>query len=278
MIFIELLKSIFIGIVQGITEWLPVSSTGHMILVDEFVNFKASEAFMEMFMVVIQLGSILSVLVLYFHKLNPFSRKKTTAEKKNTVSLWLKVLVGVIPAGVIGVLLDDWFDEHFYNFVVVAIALIVYGVVFIILERMRVKKGEQPRVETVDDITYKDALAIGCVQVLSLIPGTSRSGSTILGGILRRVSRVAASEFSFFMAIPIMLGASGVKVLKFVLDANTITSTELLILAVGVVVAFFVSLVSIKFLIDFVKRHSFECFGWYRIILGAIVLLYYFVK
>ena len=175
-------------------------------------------------------------------------------------------------------LFDDWFDEHFYNFVVVAIALIVYGVVFIILERMRVKKGEQPRVETVDDITYKDALAIGCVQVLSLIPGTSRSGSTILGGILRRVSRVAASEFSFFMAIPIMLGASGVKVLKFVLDANTITSTELLILAVGVVVAFFVSLVSIKFLIDFVKRHSFECFGWYRIILGAIVLLYYFVK
>ncbi len=278
MIFIELLKSIFIGIVQGITEWLPVSSTGHMILVDEFVNFKASEAFMEMFMVVIQLGSILSVLVLYFHKLNPFSRKKTTAEKKNTINLWLKVLVGVIPAGVIGVLLDDWFDEHFYNFVVVAIALIVYGIVFIVLERLKAKKGEKPRVETVDDITYKDALAIGCVQVLSLIPGTSRSGSTILGGILRRVSRVAASEFSFFMAIPIMLGASGVKVLKFVIDANTITSTELLILSVGVIVAFFVSLVSIKFLIDFVKRHSFECFGWYRIILGAIVLLYYFVK
>ncbi len=278
MVFLELLKSIFIGIVQGITEWLPVSSTGHMILVDEFMHFKASEAFMEMFMVVIQLGSILAVLVLYFQKLNPFSRRKTSAEKKSTIQLWLKVLVGVIPAGVIGVFLDDWFDEHFYNFVVVAIALIVYGIVFIVLERLGGKKGEAPKRETVDDITYKDALAIGCFQVLSLVPGTSRSGSTILGGIICRVSRVAASEFSFFMAIPVMLGASGVKVLKFILDVNVISATEILILAVGVVVAFFVSLISIRFLIDFVKRHSFECFGWYRIILGAVVLIYYFIK
>lgn len=277
--FIEFLKSIFLGIVQGITEWLPVSSTGHMILVDEFLKFKASDAFMEMFMVVIQLGSILAVLVLYFNKLNPFSLTKTKAERKQTVNLWLKVIIGVIPAAAIGLFLDDWFDEHFYNFIVVAIALIVYGIVFILIERIRNKNNTlQPKTETVDDITYRDAFAIGCFQVLSLIPGTSRSGSTIIGGILCRVSRVAASEFSFFMAIPVMLGASLLKVLKFILDGNTLAYSEILILLVSVAVAFAVSLISIKFLIDFVKRHSFECFGWYRIALGMIVLIYYFVR
>ncbi len=277
--FIEFLKSIFLGIVQGITEWLPVSSTGHMILVDEFLKFKASEAFMEMFMVVIQLGSILAVLVLYFNKLNPFSRSKTTAERKQTINLWVKVLIGVVPAALIGFALDDWFDDNFYNFIVVAIALIVYGVAFILIERLRRKNNAlQPKIQTVDEITYKDALAIGCFQVLSLIPGTSRSGSTIIGGILCRVSRVAASEFSFFMAIPIMLGASLLKVLKFFSEGNTISANELLILLVSVIVAFVVSVISIKFLIDFVKKHSFECFGWYRIALGIIVLSYYFIR
>ena len=277
--FIEFLKSLFLGIVQGITEWLPVSSTGHMILVDEFLKFKASEAFMEMFMVVIQLGSILAVLVLYFHKLNPFSRTKTTAEKKQTISLWMKVIIGVIPAAVMGLFLDDWFDENFYNFTVVAIALIVYGVIFIIIERIRGKNNVlQPKAQTVEEITYKDAFSIGCFQVLSLIPGTSRSGSTIIGGILCRVSRVAASEFSFFMAIPVMLGASLLKVLKFILDGNSLAYTEIVIMLVAVIVAFIVSLFSIKLLIDFVKKHSFECFGWYRIALGIIVLAYYFIK
>ena len=274
--FIEILKVFFLGIVEGITEWLPVSSTGHMILVDEFLKLNVSDEFKEMFFVVIQLGAILAVPILFWKKLVPFSKEKSEAEKKQIYSLWLKVIVGVIPAGVLGVLLDDFFDEYFYNFVVVAIALIVYGVGFILVEHF--KKDKPFRIESVYDITYKDALIIGAYQVLSLIPGTSRSGSTILGGMLTGVSRSAASEFSFFMAIPIMAGASGLKVLKFILDGFTATPFELLLLAIGILVSFVVSMVAINFLMNFVKKHSFKPFGIYRIALGVIVLLYFLIK
>ena len=275
MWLIEALKAIFIGIVQGITEWLPVSSTGHMILVDEFLHLGGSEEFKEMFMVVIQLGSILAVAVLYFYKLNPFAKSKTNIEKKSTLTLWLKVAVGAIPAAIIGLVLDDWIDEHFFNFLVVAIALIVYGIAFILIERFR--SNARIKRETVDEITFNDALKIGCFQVLSLIPGTSRSGSTILGGMLSGVSRVAAAEFSFFMAIPVMLGASCLKILKFFTSGNVLSGIEFLILFVGIIVSFLVSLVAIKFLMDFVKRHSFESFGWYRIVLGIVIVMYYFI-
>ena len=275
MWFIEALKALFIGIVQGITEWLPVSSTGHMILFDELVKLGGSEEFKEMFMVVIQLGSILAVAALYFRKLNPFALSKTKEEKKSTVTLWFKVVVGAIPAAIIGFLLDDWIDAHFFNYLVVAVALIVYGIFFILIERFKDKS--QFKVQSVDEITYKDAFKIGCFQVLSLIPGTSRSGSTILGGMLSGVSRVASAEFSFFMAIPIMLGASCLKILKFFLDGNILSGNEILILSIGIIVAFLVSLAAIKFLMEFVKRHSFESFGWYRIVLGIIIVIYYFV-
>ena len=276
MKLLEILKVIFLGIVEGITEWLPVSSTGHMILVDEFLKLNVSNEFKEMFLVVIQLGAILAVPILFWKKLVPFTKEKSEAEKKQIYSLWLKVIVGVIPAGVLGVLLDDFFDEHFYNFVVVAITLILYGVAFILVEYF--KKDKEYRIESVYDITYKDALIIGAYQVLSLIPGTSRSGSTILGGMLTGVSRSAASEFSFFMAIPIMAGASGLKVLKFILDGFTATPFELLLLAIGIVVSFVVSLVSINFLVNFVKKHDFKPFGIYRIVLGFIVLGYFLIR
>ena len=275
MWFIEALKALFIGIVQGITEWLPVSSTGHMILFDELVKLGGSEEFKEMFMVVIQLGSILAVAALYFRKLNPFALSKTKEEKKSTVTLWFKVVVGAIPAAIIGFLLDDWIDAHFFNYLVVAVALIVYGIFFILIERFKDKS--QFKVQSVDEITYKDAFKIGCFQVLSLIPGTSRSGSTILGGMLSGVSRVASAEFSFFMAIPIMLGASCLKIYKFFDDGNLLSGNEILILLVGIIVAFVVSLIAIKFLMGFVKRHSFESFGWYRIILGIVIIIYYLI-
>ncbi len=275
MWFIEALKALFIGIVQGITEWLPVSSTGHMILFDEIVKLGGSEEFKEMFMVVIQLGSILAVAALYFRKLNPFAFTKTKEEKKSTVTLWFKVAVGAIPAAIIGFLLDDWIDAHFFNYLVVAVALIVYGIFFILIERFKDKS--QFKVQSVDEITYKDAFKIGCFQVLSLIPGTSRSGSTILGGMLSGVSRVASAEFSFFMAIPIMLGASCLKIYKFFDDGNLLSGNEILILLVGIIVAFVVSLIAIKFLMGFVKRHSFESFGWYRIILGIVIIIYYLI-
>ena len=276
MRFIEYIKAILLGIVEGITEWLPVSSTGHMILLDEFIKLDVSEGFMELFLVVIQLGAICAVPVLFFDKLNPFSRKKSREERKGTWSLWFKVIVGVIPAGVIGVLLDDLFDKYLYNYVVVAAALIIYGIAFILVERGRTSKPL--RVESVNDITYKDALMIGAFQVLSLIPGTSRSGSTILGGILTGVSRTASAEFSFFMAIPIMVAASGLKIVKFLLDGFTATSGEIILLLVGMVVSFVVSLASIKFLMDFVKRHSFKPFGIYRIALGTVVVGYFLIK
>ena len=273
---IEILKVIFLGIVEGITEWLPISSTGHMILVDEFLKLNISDGFKEMFFVVIQLGAILAVPVIFWKKLFPFSKKSTKEEKVQIWHLWFKVVVGVLPAAVLGLLLDDFLDEHLYNFVVVAIALVVYGVAFILVEKF--KKDKEYRIESVYDITYKDALIIGAYQVLSLIPGTSRSGSTILGGMLSGVSRTAAAEFSFFLAIPVMLGASALKVLKFVMEGFTATTLELALLAVGIVVSFLVSLAVIDFLMSFVKKHSFKVFGIYRIALGALVLLYFLIK
>lgn len=275
MKFVEILKSIFLGIVEGITEWLPVSSTGHMILVDEFIRLNVSDAFKEMFFVVIQLGAILAVPTLFFDRLNPISKKKTKEEKKRTIDLWCKVIVGALPAAVAGLLLDDFLDEHLYTPTVISIALIVYGVAFILIERTKKVKANEFRVNDVSELTYKDALTIGAFQILSLIPGTSRSGSTIIGGMLGGVSRVASAEFSFFMAIPIMLGASGLKILKFVLEGAVVSSFEIALLFIGIVVSYIVSLVVIKFLMDFVKRHSFSAFGVYRIALGVILIGYF---
>ncbi len=276
MEFIEVLKSIVLGIVEGITEWLPVSSTGHMILFDELLKLNVSPEFMEMFLVVIQLGAILAVPTLFFRRLNPFSGKKSSEEKKATLSLWAKVIAGAIPAAVIGLLLDDIMEEYLYNYVVVAAALIIYGILFIVVERL--KAGKSYKVEHAEDLSYADALKIGAFQVLSLIPGTSRSGSTILGGMLSGVSRTASAEFSFFMAIPIMLGASGLKILKFLLGGFTASGAEIGLLIVGIVVSYLVSLAVIKFLMDFVKRHSFAPFGIYRIALGVVVIGYFLIK
>jgi len=291
---IELLKAILFGIVEGITEWLPVSSTGHLILLNEFVTLKMSDEFNSMFDVVIQLGAILAVIVLFFHKLNPFAPSKSREEKGKTWSLWFKVIAAIIPSGVIGVLLDDWMDAHLHNGIVVSIALIVYGIAFILVEKRNTRgkyqkiagkdgptvvfrKGDT--VQDVHDISYKTALLIGLFQCLSLIPGTSRSGSTILGALLIGVSRSAGAEFSFFMAIPTMLGASAIKGLKFVLSGVSATGTEIGVLIVGCVVSFIVSLLVIKGLMEYVRRHSFSVFGIYRIVLGIVVLAYFaFVK
>ncbi len=273
---LELIKSILFGIVEGITEWLPVSSTGHLILLNEFLKLEVSDAFYEMYQVVIQLGAILAVIVLFFHKLNPFSPKKDRKQKIRTWILWAKVVVAVIPSAVIGLLLDDWMDAHFYNAWVVAAMLILYGIGFILVERRN--KGKTKKIKNTNEIDYRTALLMGAFQVLSLIPGTSRSGSTILGGILLGVSRVAASEFSFFMAIPTMLGASALKLLKFILDGFTANALELGILAVGCVVSFVVSLLVIKALMKFVKNHSFASFGVYRIVLGGLVLAYFGIR
>ena len=273
--FIEFLKAVLFGIVEGITEWLPVSSTGHLILLDEFVKLDVSEAFYEMFQVVIQLGAILAVIVLFFHKLNPFSPKKDAARKKDTWNLWLKVIVAVIPSAVIGLVLDDWMDAHFYNYVVVAIMLIVYGIAFLFVEKWNASRSF--RIMEVGQIDYKTALLMGAFQCLSLIPGTSRSGSTILGAIILGVSRSAGAEFSFFMAIPTMLGASALKLLKFLLEGVSATSTEVMALIVGCVVSFIVSLLVIRGLMEYVRKHSFAAFGVYRIVLGVVVLAYFFL-
>lgn len=276
MQFIEILKAVIIGVIEGITEWLPISSTGHMILVDEFLRLDVTEEFKELFFVVIQLGAILAVPVFFFKRLNPFSRSKNAQERKMTLNLWGKVIVGAIPAAIIGVLLDDLLDEYLYNYIVVAIALVVYGVAFIFVERL--KRGRDYRIERAEDITYGDALRIGAFQVLSLIPGTSRSGSTILGGMLTGVSRSASAEFSFFMAIPIMLGASGLKILKFISEGFSATGDQVMLLLIAIAVSFFISLLAIKFLTDFVKRHDFKPFGIYRILLGVVVIGYFVIK
>ena len=272
---IEILKAILFGIVEGITEWLPISSTGHLILLDEFIKLDVSPEFYEMFQVVIQLGAILAVVVLFFHKLNPFSSKKGEIQKKKTWDLWFKVVVAVIPSAVLGLLLDDWMDAHLYNYVVVAVTLILYGVAFIFVEKQN--KGLEPRVVDVHAIDYRTALLIGAFQCLSLIPGTSRSGSTILGGILLGVSRPAAAEFSFFLAIPTMLGASALKLVKYLFEGLVPTSTEVAVLITGCVVSFIVSMVVIKALMEYVRKRSFSAFGVYRIILGAVVIGYYLV-
>ena len=272
---IEILKAILFGIIEGITEWLPVSSTGHIILLDEFIKLNATEDFKSMFDVVIQLGAILAVIVLFFHKLNPFAPSKPAEEKKQTWSLWFKVCVAILPSGILGVLLDDWMDEHLHNGIVVAIALIVYGIAFILVERRN--KGKESKIADVHAIDYRTAILIGCFQALSLVPGTSRSGSTILGAILLGVGRGAGAEFSFFMAIPTMLGASAIKGLKFILSGTPITTTEIMVLIVGMVVSFVVSLLVIKGLMEYVRRHSFSAFGVYRIILGIAVLSYFLI-
>lgn len=275
---IELLKAVLFGIVEGVTEWLPISSTGHLILLDEFIALNMSDEFKSMFDVVIQLGAILAVIVLFFHKLNPFAPSKSGEEKKRTWSLWFKVVAAIIPSGIVGVLFDDWMDEHLHNGLVVSIALIVYGIAFILVERRRQGKFlNTAAVSSVYDITYKTALIIGLFQCLSLIPGTSRSGSTILGAIMIGVGRSAGAEFSFFMAIPTMLGASAIKLLKFLLSGVSATGTEVGVLVVGCVVSFIVSLLVIKGLMQYVRSHSFSAFGVYRIVLGIIVLAYFAV-
>lgn len=272
--FLEFLKAVLFGIVQGVTEWLPISSTGHMILLDELVHLDVSEAFYELFQVVIQLGSVLAVLVLYFHRLNPFSQKKSPQEKTRTWQMWFKVAVGVLPLVVPALLLDDFIDEHFYNYVVVAVALIVYGVLFLVVENWN--RGRKPRVTTLHELSYGRAALVGVVQMLAIIPGTSRSGSTILGAILLGLDRSLAAEFSFFMAIPVMAGASGLKAVKYLLEGGlAFTSTEWMVLITGTVVAFLVSLAAIRFLVRFVQKHDFKAFGVYRIVLGIVVLGYF---
>lgn len=276
MFILEILKAIIIGAVEGITEWLPISSTGHMILLDELIKLDVSEAFLEMFLVVIQLGAICAVPVLFWDRLWPLSKKKSPEERRGVLNLWGKVIVGAIPAALLGLLLDDLLDTYLYNYVVVAIALIVYGVAFIYVEKFKAEK--KICIQRIEDLTYTDALKIGAFQTLSLIPGTSRSGSTILGGIISGVSREASAEFSFFMAIPIMLGASGLKILKFILEGFKASGGEIILLIIGIVVSFLVSFFVIRFLMDFVKRHDFKIFGYYRIGLGLLVIIYFLIK
>lgn len=267
---IELLKALILGIIEGVTEWLPISSTGHMILAEEFIHLNVTDEFMEMFRVVIQLGAILAVVLLYFHKLNPFAPSKSKDEKVATWDIWFKVLVGCVPAGVLGILFDDWFDAHFYNYQTVAVTLIVYGILFIIVENRN--KGKNAKIRKFNELTYTTALLIGIFQILSIIPGTSRSGATILGAILLGTSRYIAAEYSFFLSIPIMCGASLLKIVKF---GFNFTDTELAILATGMIVAFVVSVIAIRFLMGFIKKNDFKAFGWYRIVLGVIVLAYF---
>ena len=270
--FIEILKVVFLGIVEGITEWLPISSTGHMLLVDEFISLNASDDFKEMFFVVIQLGAILAVVTIFWNKMWPFRLKDKTQSvmKKDTWSMWFKTVVACIPGAIVTILFDDYIEAHLHTAVVISIALIFYGIAFIVIENWN--KSRTPKVETLNDITYKTAFLIGMFQVLSIIPGTSRSGATIIGALLIGVSRVAAAEFTFFLAVPVMFGLSALKMIKFGLS---FTSAEFAILIIGCVVAYLVSIVVIKFLMSYIKKHDFKIFGWYRIVLGVIVLAYF---
>ena len=269
MSFVEILKVIVLGIVEGFTEWLPISSTGHMILVDEIIHLDVSEAYREVFMVVIQLGAILAVMVLYFNKLNPFSPHKSMAQKRGTIRLWIKIIIACIPAAVIGLPLDHFMDKLMNGYVVAAM-LILYGVLFIVLENRNVHRHFP--IERVTQISFQTAALIGCFQVLAMIPGTSRSGATIIGGILLGMSRKLAAEYTFFLAIPVMFGASFLKLVKFGLH---FTGTEVVYLLLGMVVAFGVSIAAIKFLMGYIKKHDFKVFGWYRIVLGVVVLAYF---
>lgn len=271
---IEILKVIFLGIVEGVTEWLPISSTGHMLLVDEFIQLDMSEGFKEMFFVVIQLGAILAVVLIFWKKMFPFQWKDKSQPvvRADVFSLWFKVVVACIPGAVVTILFDDYIEEHLHTPVVIAIALIFYGIAFIVVENWNRKRT--PKVAELSDITYQTAFLIGMFQVLSIIPGTSRSGATIIGALLIGVSRVAAAEFTFFLAVPVMFGLSFLKILKFGFD---FTEAELVVLMVGCVVAFAVSVLVIKFLMSYIKKHDFKVFGWYRILLGAVVLGYFWV-
>ena len=270
--FIEWLKVVFLGIVEGITEWLPISSTGHMLLVDEFIKLNVSDAFKDMFFVVIQLGAILAVVVIFWNKMWPFQMPKESQSiiKKDRFSLWFKVVVSCIPGAAVTLLFDDYVEAHFHTPVVIAIALIFYGIAFIIIENRN--KNKVARINTLEEISYKDAFLIGVFQVLSIVPGTSRSGPTIIGGLLMGISRVAIAEFTFFMAVPVMFGLSAIKIIKF---GFNFTHTELAILIWGMVIAFTVSIIVIKFLMSYIKKHDFKIFGWYRIILGIVVLAYF---
>ncbi|WP_049477420.1 undecaprenyl-diphosphate phosphatase [Streptococcus oralis] len=278
MYFIEILKSIFFGIVEGITEWLPISSTGHLILVEEFVQYKdQNEAFMSMFNVVIQLGAILAVMVIYFNKLNPFKPGKTKVEVRRTWQLWSKVLVATLPLLLV-FKLDDWFDANFHNMVSVAIMLIIYGVAFIYLEKRNKAQAIEPTVTELDKLPYKTALYIGLFQVLALFPGTSRSGATIVGGLLNGTSRSVVTEFTFYLGIPVMFGASALKIFKFIKAGQLLSFGQLFLLLVAMGVAFAVSMVAIRFLTSYVKKHDFTLFGKYRIVLGSVLLFYSFVR
>jgi undecaprenyl-diphosphatase len=269
MDIIEIFKAIILGIVQGITEWLPISSTGHLILVEEFIKLNFSKTFVDTFFVVIQFGSILAVIVLFFRKLNPFDSSKTNTEKRQTISLWTKIIVGVIPAGILGILFEDIIDQVFYESnIIIALMLIIYGVMFIVIEG----RNNKPRVTEFSQLSYKLALAIGFFQALALIPGTSRSGATIVGAVLLGTSRYIAAEFSFFLATPTMLGASALKLLK---AGAAFSGGEWALIAIGSVVSFVVSIFAIKFLMDYIKKHDFKVFGYYRIVLGILVLVYF---
>lgn len=280
MLIIEIIKSIVYGIIEGITEWLPISSTGHLILFEElFWKSSNNPDFFELFRVVIQLGAILAVIFFYFHKLNPFSPKKDFAAKKLTWEMWFKVIIACLPAAIVGLPFDDLLDKYFYNFPTVAIMLIVYGIIFIVIESV---KRKEPRINDISDLSYKTALLIGAFQLLALIPGTSRSGVTIIGAMLLGCSRTVAAEFSFFLAIPVMFGASLLKCAKYGLDviegeAAMMTTTEIAVLLIGMVFAFVTSMLAIKFLVGYVRKRDFKPFGYYRVILGIILILYYFV-
>lgn len=276
MLIIELLKAIFFGIIEGITEWLPVSSTGHLILVQEFIRLNQDKAFIEMFNIVIQLGAIIAVMLIYFERLNPFQPGKTAREVQLTWQLWLKVVIACVPSILIAVPLDNWFETHFYFMVPIAIALIVYGIAFIWIEKRNAQ--QEPAVTELARMSYKTAFFIGCFQVLSIVPGTSRSGATILGAIILGTSRTVAADFTFFLAIPTMFGYSGLKAVKFFLDGHHLDFAQVLILLVASLTAFVVSLLAIRFLTDYVKKHDFTIFGKYRIVLGSLLLIYSFFK
>ncbi|KRL66248.1 undecaprenyl-diphosphate phosphatase [Companilactobacillus versmoldensis] len=271
--FIELIKTIILGIIEGFTEFLPISSTGHLYLADEFIKLNESTSFINMFMVVIQFGAILAVILIYFHKLNPFSPKKDQVQKRQTWNIWFKVILAIIPSVVIGLPLNDWMDAHLTSWQVISATLLIYGILFIVVENWL--KNKQPQVSDLDSLSYKTAFTIGLFQVLSLIPGTSRSGATILGGMTVGTSRFVATEFSFFLAIPTMFGASLLKIGKYFAHGNTFTGSQTIILLVGTFVSFIVAYASIKFLLDYIKRNDFKAFGWYRIILAIIVILYF---
>ncbi|GAB6713253.1 undecaprenyl-diphosphate phosphatase [Streptococcus uberis] len=276
MLFFEILKAIFFGVVEGITEWLPISSTGHLILVQEFIKMNQDKDFMDMFNIVIQLGAIIAVMVIYFERLNPFQPGKSARQVQLTWQLWLKVVIACVPSAIFGLLLDNWMEAHFYNFVVVALMLILYGYAFLWIEKRNEKV--EPKVTELSRMSYKTAFLIGCFQVLSIVPGTSRSGATILGAIILGTSRPVAADFTFFLAIPTMFGYSGLKAVKFFLDGNHLAFSQILILLVASLTAFVVSMYAIKFLTDYVKKHDFTVFGRYRIALGSVLILYFFVS